>query len=170
MGFFDQASTAKESTITILLPGFEVACTLRCVGVMQTFLNDEQRGIFALSAATVYGLEEGNPATSMKIPDLFVRKRDCHAIIFPMALPRDESGLLPRTERLAVYTSHYAIQGDFHMGADANVGDFIDSSKLLFVGASNVTIHPLFAPQSSLTQQGAMVFIARDSVRMHHRI
>jgi len=85
-------------------------------------------------------------------------------------LDRDDTGLMPRTENLAVYTSHYCIQADFHMGSDALLADFISGSKIMFIGATNATFFPLFRTQVAIIQQAPLVFIHRDTVRMHHRM
>jgi hypothetical protein len=119
---------------------------------------------------TLYGLESDNPAASISIPELIVRKDQCHALIFEQNLSRDESGLLPRAEPLALYTSHYAIQGHCHMGPEAYISDFIETSRALFIGATEVSIFPLFRPRTAVIQQAPTVFIHRSAVRMHHRV
>lgn len=170
MGFLDQQSSGKAVRITMLTSGFQVEGTLHIMGLTQTFLNDETKGVFALTDATMYGLVAGNPATSVHVEELYVRKRECHAVIFSELLSRDESGLLPRTEPLAAYTSHYAIQGDFHMGADALVSDFFEISRALLLGATDVSIFPLFAPQAALIQHAPLAYVSRALILTHHRV
>ncbi|MBI5961273.1 MAG: hypothetical protein HY866_21220 [Chloroflexi bacterium] len=169
MGFFEQqGSTAKNLPVTVLLAGFQAQCILQVMGILQTFLNDEQKAVFALKQVALHGLEVDNPAASMSLPELYVRKEECHAIAFDRMFEKDDTGLMPRPEQVAVYTSHYAIQGQFHMGSDTPISDFIASSKSPFVVATDAYIFPLFQPQAALIQTAPLVFVYRSAVRMHH--
>jgi hypothetical protein len=170
MGFLGQTSNMRQTPVMVLMPGFQARCTLTSVGLMQTFINDEQKSVFSLQEVSLYGLERGNPAVSMTLPELHVRKDQVHALIFDSALSREESGLLPRTESLAAYTSHYVIQGQFHMGPEAYIADFIDVSKAMFLGVTNAYFFPLFASQSGVTPQAAMAFIHRNAILFHHKV
>ncbi len=170
MGFLDSVSTTKAIPTTVLTAEFQAACTLNVIGLLQTFLNDEQRAVFPLADAAVYGLERGNPAASMRLPELYMRKLSIHALAFEQTFSSEAMGLMPRAERVAVYTSHFVIQGDFYMGTDALLSDFIDSSKAFFVGATNVSIFPLFAPQTAVIQQAQLLYVHKNQVRMHHMI
>lgn len=170
MGFLDGASTTKTFPATVLTQEFQARCMLNVIGLVQTFLNDEQRAVFPLQKAAVYGMERGNPATSMQIPELFVRKSMVHVIMFEQTFSSEDMGLMPRAERVAVYTSRYVIQGEFHMGTDALISDFIDASKAFFVGAMNVSVFPLFAPQAAVVHNAPLAYIHKDQVRMHHLI
>jgi hypothetical protein len=168
MGFFEQGSTAKNLPVTVLLAGFQVRCTLQVMGILQTFLNDEQKSVFTLKQVALYGLESDNPAVSMDLDELYVRKDACQVIAFDRMFDKDNTGLMPRAEHVAVYTSHYAIQGQFYMGSDTPVGDFIASSKSPFIVGTDVFFFPLFQPQSALIQTAPLVFVYRSAVKMHH--
>ncbi|HMM28432.1 MAG: hypothetical protein AAGU78_09135 [Chloroflexota bacterium] len=170
MSYFDQSSLIKQNPATVLLPGFEVRCTLHSIGLMQTFLNDEIKPILTLYRASVRGLERGNPAASMSLPELYARKDQCHAIAFDQMLSQEETGLLPRGEPLAIYTSHYVVQGKAHLGTEDRVHDFIASTKAQFIGMTDVAFFPLFEPQTAMIQQAPLVFVYRDAVRMHHPV
>lgn len=170
MSFVDQGSLTKQNPVTVLLPGFEVQCVLQSVGLMQTFLNDDLKPILTLRRAAVLGLERGNPAASMALPELYVRKSVCHAIAFETPLSQEETGLMPRVEALAIYTSHYVLQGKAHLGTEDHVHDFIASTKSHFIGLTDVAIFPLFELQAAMIQQAPLVFVYRDAVRMHHPV
>lgn len=168
MGIFDGSNT-KQHRVTILLPGFQVRGTLLAYGLMQTFINDEQKDVFIIKDAVVHGLEEGNPAASMNLPEMYILKNQCHALAFEEVLSHEETGLLPRVESMAAYTSHYVIQGKYHMGSDALLADFVTVSKSFFLGVTNAYFFPLFRAQTSMIKQAPLVFIHRDTVKMHHR-
>lgn len=168
MGFLDQVSSAREVQASVLMPEFQADCTLKIIGLLQTFLNDEQRDVFSLYDASFYGLRQGNPATSIQIPELFVHKTQCQAVAFRQMFEQNDMGLMPRSERLAIYTSHYVIQGDFYMGADSMIADFIHSSRVSYVAATDVSFFPLFAAQAAVVQHAPLVYIHKLAVRMHH--
>ncbi|MBP8972324.1 MAG: hypothetical protein KBH93_00500 [Anaerolineae bacterium] len=170
MDLLAHGSAQAQTFVTVLLRGFQARGQLAIVGMLQTVLNDEQKDTFSLHGVTLYGLEPGNPARSMQLDGLFVHKAACHMIAFNTMLPHEQTGLLPRTERLAVYTSHYCIQGDFHMGADALLAEFVAGSRAQFVGASNVQVFPLFHPQAEMIQAAPLAFVHRDVVLMHHLV
>ncbi len=170
MGFFEQTSTHKPKRATLLIPGYQLQGDLEVMGMIQTFLNDETKGTFTIKNVTVHGLEPHNPAASMQIKELYVRKDQVLALVFAEAISREEMGLMPRTETLATYTSHYVVQGDFHMGADALVGDFISSGRALFIGATHVTIFPLFQPRAAVIQSAPLAYVFAQAVWMHHAV
>jgi hypothetical protein len=168
MGFLDQATTTRDLPVVVLLPGFQARCELQVYGMLQMFVNDDQKAVFPLRNVTLHGLEAGNPAVSMNLDEMFVVKAHCHALAFDTTLSQEDTGLMARIERLVVYTSHYAIEGDFHMGKDSPISDFIAGSRSQFVGATSVNIFPLFQPQAAVVQQVPLVFIHREAVQMHH--
>jgi len=170
MGYFDPNSLTKQNPVTVLLPGFEIRCMLRSVGLLQTFLNDELKPILTLHDASVIGLERGNPATSMALPELYARKDLCHAIAFDEMLPQEETGLMPRGEPMAIYTSHYVVQGKLHMGSEDRPHDFIATSKGQFIVLTDAALFPLFELQARMIQQAPLVFVHHSTVRMHHPV
>ena len=170
MGLFGQSTAAKSVSATVLMAGYQAQCTLSILGLLQTFVNDEQKSVLPLEEVTLCGLEQGNPARSMSIPQLFIKKTGCHALAFDAEFSPDETGLMPRVETVAVYTSHFVIQGSYHMGTDTPVSDFVDATKALFIAATNVSIFPLFEPQSRVVAQARLVYIHRSQVVMHHAL
>jgi hypothetical protein len=85
-------------------------------------------------------------------------------------LSQEQTGLMPRSERLAVYTSHYAIQGDFHMGMDTQISDLIDSVRVIFLAATDAQFFPLFRSQAAIVPQSPLVYVYRAAVQMYHAV
>jgi hypothetical protein len=170
MGFLGHTSTMKAVPVTVLIPGFQARCTMQTIGVFQTFLNDDQRGVFLFTGVELHGVEAGNPAASMQLADLYVPKERCQVITLESMLSQEETGLMPHEVRIAVYTSHYVIQGNFHMGVEAGVGDLVDGFRTLYVGATDVEIFPLFRPQAAVIQAAPLAFVYRKGVRMFHAV
>lgn len=168
MSFFEQTSNLKEIPVTVLTPGFQARCLLPVFGVVQTFINDDQKGVFSLKEVTLHGLEASNPAASMTLNELYVRKNECHLIAFESKLSSEDAGMMPRAEQLVVYTSHYAIQAQFYMGSDALISDFIDSSRSQFIVITDVHVFPLFQPRAAVIQHAPVAFMHTKTVQMHH--
>ena len=104
MDLLEQGSQSVQTDVTVLLHGFQARGQLLIVGVLQTFLSDEQKETLSLHNVTLHGLEQGNPARSMQLNGLFMHKTACQVIAFDTALPSGTTGLFPRTEQVAVYT------------------------------------------------------------------
>lgn len=170
MGIFDQSSLTKQNPATVLVPEFQIHCTLHSVGMMQTFLNDDLKPTLTLHEASMLGLRRGNPATSMSLPELYVRKDQCHALAFEQLFSQEETGLMPRVEPLVLYTSDYVLQGKVHLGTEDRLHDFIATGKSYFIGMTDVAIFPLFELQTAMIQQAPLVYVYRDAVRMHHPV
>jgi hypothetical protein len=168
MSFLDQASTTKAIPVTVLLPGFQARAALTVLGVLQTFVNDDQKGVFVLRQVALHGLEVGNPASSMELDSLFVPKDRCQVMAFDTTFPQEQVGLMPRVERMVAYTSHYAIEAEFHMGTDALPADLLDSARVMFLGVTNATFFPLFRSQAAVIQHAPLAFIYRRAVQMYH--
>ena len=170
MGFLGHTANMREIATTILLPGFMAEGTLQVRGMLQTYINDEQRPVLSLYDASLYGLEQGNPARSVRVPEVFLRKSVCQVIAFQETFSQEDVGLKPRSERLAAYTSHYVIQGNFHLGTDALIGDFIEAAKSWFINVTDAAFFTLFPAQAGILSGAPLVFLHRDAVRMHHAI
>ena len=170
MGFLDHGSITRQHQVTVLTDGFQIQCTLHAIGTVQLYLNDEQKGTLTLHDVTAYGLERGNPATSVAVSELHIRKDAVHAILFEEKLSQNEAGLLPRKTPLAAYTSQYVLQGNFHLGPEDRIADFLQVAKSAFVGATDMSIFPLFDAKTALVQQAPMIFLHRNTVKFHHEV
>ena len=170
MGIFDQSSLTKQNPATVLLSGFQVRCTLHSIGMMQTFLNDEpEAGSDAASGVRV-GVAARQSGDEHVLAWLYVRKDQCHMIAFEQMFSQEETGLMPRVEALALYTSDYVLQGKVHLGTEDQIHDFIVAGKSYFIGMTDVAIFPLFELQTAMIQQAPLVFVYRNAVRMHHPV
>jgi hypothetical protein len=169
MGFLGQAESRSVRT-TVLTARFQIQCTLEIFGSVQVYVNDDQKHIFDLHDATLYGVEVGNPARSMRVPTMHVRKDEVHALVFDETLSREDALLMPRPEHVTAYTSHYAVDATFYMGQDAYISDFIENFKSMFLPLTDVHIFPLFQAQAAIVQQAPSGFVSRTTIQMHHSI
>ncbi|HRE47834.1 MAG TPA: hypothetical protein PLD47_08915 [Aggregatilineales bacterium] len=158
--------TQVDLDIAIFTAGFHYRAKLPTLGVFMTFLNDDQRPNLILREVEGIGVNASNPAAHLKTNELFVSKRACQAV----ALPTPPSGiqLLPRTEPLALYTSHYCIIGKFHMGPDAQVTDFSEAYLSMFIPATDARIYPLLDARPGLVDAAPYIFVHKSQVIAYH--
>lgn len=161
--------STTEVNVAVLTPLYQLRGRLQYVGVLQTALNDEQRPTITMINSAVLGLLQTNPAAQMTQAEMFVSKRDCHAIAFEGMPPTGAITLLPRFERLVVYTSHFAIMGKWYMGSDSRVNDFAEAAQGLFLIASEVRIFPMFQARPGMIGAATMAVVYKRSVLAYHQ-
>jgi hypothetical protein len=159
-----------EFNVTLLTDGFQTRAVMRCIGLLAIYLNDDSKPTFPLYNAELVGLDPTNPATRVVQEEAFFRKPMCHVIAFENIPGEGHVVLLPREEALVVYTSHYAIQGKFHLGPDDRVGEFMEVQLSQFVTISDVHIYPLFQPRTPMIAAAPLVMMHRSLVRMYHKV
>jgi hypothetical protein len=157
-----------EFPVTLFAANFQARGVLHSPGVLQTFLNDDQRSTVVIYNADVIGFESTNPAARVSVPELIVRKVSCQLIAFDRRPLPDQYTLLPRAEPAAVYTDQFLIEGNFHMGADSRLADFADTSLQQFIVASDARIYPLFQPRAALIGSAPMIALHKSSIRFYH--
>src|SRR5262245_60799986 len=92
-----------EVGATVLTSTFQVRGKLHVLGVMQTFMNDEQKPTLSVYNADVIGLNVNNPAAHMTQPEVILNKRYT-AIVALEAMPaQGQLSILARAEQLMMY-------------------------------------------------------------------
>ncbi|MHB8627145.1 MAG: hypothetical protein ACYDBJ_22695 [Aggregatilineales bacterium] len=157
-----------EFPVTLFAANFQARGMVRSPGVLQTFLNDEQRSTLVVYNADVIGFEPTNPAARVSVPELIVRKVSCQIVAFDRRPPPDQYTLLPHTEPAAIYTDQFIVEGNFHMGADARLTDFADTSLQQFIVASDARIYPLFQPRAALVPGAPLIAVHKSAIRFYH--
>ncbi len=158
----------NEYRITVFTTAFQVRGLLRVPGVLQTYMNDVERPTISVFNAQMTGFDPNNPAGRINVPELIIRKTECGIIAFEDQIPSDSMKLLPRGEYLAVYTDRFIAEGEFHMGADSRLTDFIDISLQQFILAVNVKVYPLIQPRVTLVPFAPLVAIQKVSIKLYH--
>jgi hypothetical protein len=159
-----------EYPVTILTDTLQARGALHSFGVMQTFVNDDQKPTLQLFSTEMFGFDPGNPATRITAEEVFIRKQMCQLIAFEAVPTAGQIAVMPRTEMLAMYLDRFVIQGKFHMGPDDRLVDFTESSLQQFVVITEVHIFPLFQPRYAVIQQAPFAFIQRSRVNMYHKV
>jgi hypothetical protein len=158
-----------EFNVTILNDAFQTRAKLRSLGLLTTYLNDDSKPTFPVYHAEAVGLDPANPATRIVQEEFIFRKPTIHAVAFESVPGDGHVVLLQREEALVVYTSHYAIQGKFHLGPDDRLNDFIEVMLSQFVIVTDAHVYPLFQPRTPLIAAAPLVLIQRSHIRMYHK-
>jgi hypothetical protein len=160
----------KEISISVLTDAFQAKGVMRAVGVIQTYLNDEQKSTISLYNAEAYGLRPENGATHIVQDELIIRKHKLQILAFDEMPAAGEITILQRAEEMAAYTDQFAIHCKFRMGPDALLVDFIDTALSQFIVATDLKIYPLFQPRIPLLASAPLALIQREAVRLYHKV
>jgi hypothetical protein len=156
-----------EMGVTVFTSAFQMRGTLQVLGVMQTFLNDDQKPTFTLHGAEVLGVSAANPV-KMNQREVIVTKRSIQCLLFDTMPPQGAMALLPRQEPLVVYVEGLAISARFYMGQDARLADFADSSMQQFLTAADLKLYPITQMRQGLVNAAPLGVIHKTAFRFYH--
>jgi hypothetical protein len=154
---------------TVLTSTFQVRGKLHVLGVMQTFLNDEQKPTLSVYNADVIGLNVNNPAAHMTQPEVILNKRYAAIVALEAMPPQGQLSILARAEQLMMYTDSFALSARFHMGPDARLSDFTEASLQQYLLASDIKIYPLFQARPGMVQAAPIALIHKSQIRLYHK-
>jgi hypothetical protein len=157
-----------EIGAVVFTAGFQIQGTLHVLGILQTFVNDDQKPTLIVYGAEALGLEPTNPAARLTQQELIVNKRSIQIIGFPTPPPQGSLTLLARGEPLVMYTDNFAVAAKYHMGPDSRVADFAEASLQQFIVASEAKIYPLFPTRPGFFSASSVVLIHKNAIRMYH--
>lgn len=158
-----------EFNVTILNEAFQTRAVMRAIGLLTTYINDDSKSTVTVFNSESVGLDPSNPATRILQDEIIFRKQMCHFIAFESVPGEGHVVLLPREEALVMYTSHYAIQGKFHLGPDDRISDFIEVQLAQFVIITDAHIYPLFQPRVPMIAAAPLILLHRSNIRMYHK-
>ena len=69
---------------------------------------------------------------------------------------------------MTIYTSSFAIQGEFHLGGEMRVRDFLDGLVAEFVPVTNAKLFPLVPPKANIATNHPFVIINTNFNTMYH--
>jgi hypothetical protein len=165
----DASSTPAqvEMSVAVLTSIFQIRGKLHILGDLATFLNDEQRTTMSVYDTNVLGVSASNPAAQMTQSEMIMNKRSAHLIAIEGTPP--SVTLLPRIESLVMYTSQFAFMGKFHLGTDARVTDFAETSLSQYIPVTEVRIFPLFQARPGVINAASLAFIHKTAILTYHK-
>jgi len=138
------------------------------VGPLLDDLNDPTKSGILLHDVQVVPLVAGSSQSSFALETATAQKSDFHLVYLSDPQDHDALNLMKRTEPLIIYTSHFVIRGNLHMGGETRVRDLADGLPSLFLAVSAVTIYPLFQPAITIPKSYSLLLINKTLVRLYH--
>jgi hypothetical protein len=80
----------------------------------------------------------------------------------------EEIHLQPVSRVLTAYTPTFAIQAEFHLGAEMRVTDFLEAFSAAFLPVTNVKLFPLVPPKTELAVSRPFVLLNKKFITMYH--
>jgi hypothetical protein len=141
---------------------------LEPLGHLLDDLNDPAKTGFLLHQAHIAPLVAGSALRPFSLEQVTVNKADLHLLYLADADDRESLSLMIRTEPVIVYTSRFVIRGQFHMGGETRLRDFVDGLSSVFLAASDVTVYPLFQPAVDIPKSYPLLFINKHLITLYH--
>ena len=157
-----------EMGVTVITSSFQVKGKLRILGMVGTFLNDDQKPTLVIYDAEMTQLE-ANSRIRVTKEEIVISKHAAQVVAFDETPLAGTIALLPRTETLAVYLDHYALSAKFYMGQDARINDFADASLQQYLIVGDIKFYPMFQAKPGLVQSAPMGVVHKTAIRMYHR-
>jgi hypothetical protein len=117
---------------------------------------------------TAAALDATNAVETFRADELIVAKDDIIAIRLLHPVTQTSVQLLPRRERLLVFTSRFVVQADFHCGPDTRVGDLFEATPGRWAPASDAQVYPLAHFRCPVFSEARLLLINKRHIRMYH--
>jgi hypothetical protein len=131
-------------------------------------LNDSSKSGFLLHQAHIAPLVAGSSLRPFALEQVTVNKANFHLLYLSDADDRESLSLMIRTEMAIVYTSCFVIRGQFHMGGETRLRDFVDGLSSTFLAVSDATVYPLFQPAVDIPKSYPLVLINKHLITLYH--
>ena len=131
-------------------------------------LNDSTKTGFLLHQAHIAPLVAGSSLRPFSLEQVTVNKADFHLLYLVNADDRESLSLMIRTEMVIVYTSRFVIRGQFHMGGETRLRDFVDGLSSTFLAVSDATVFPLFQPSVDIPKSYPLLLINKHLITLYH--
>ena len=138
------------------------------VGSFMNAINEADNVCFAVNEATFTPLAAQTMLRPVSVPEVVVNK---HNILFICLLDdtlQGELNMLKRVQRVIAYTSAFALRGDFHLGAEAQTRDMVDTFRGEFQPLTDVTIFPLIETRVNIVREQSMVIVNALAIQIYH--
>ena len=161
---------AREYKVDVVTHLYLLSGDLAPLGPLLTYLNSADRAVVTIRGVTAAALEEGNTVESFRAEELIVAKDDIIAVRVLQPVTQATVQLLPRRERLLVFTPCLVVQGDFHCGPDTRVGDLFEATPGRWAPASDARVYPLFRLRLPLFHEAHLLLVNKRHIRMYHAV
>ena len=138
------------------------------MGSFMIALNDMDNVCFAVNEATFTPLAVQTVLRPVSVPEAVANKNDILFICMLDDTLQSELTLLKRVAQIISYTPAFALRGDFHLGAEAQTRDMLDTFRGQFQPVTDVTIFPLIETRVPIERQQSMVVVNTHAIQLYH--
>jgi hypothetical protein len=164
----DMEITRRSYPVQVITTTHAITGIYQPIGNFMVAINNPDSTCLPLSEATFTPLATGAPLRSITVPEATVNKRDILFVCFPDDTVQRELNMFKRVARLIAYTPAFVLRAEFHLGAEDQVGEMLDTLRGQFQPLTDVTIFPLLELQVSLDRQHDLVVINSQAITIYH--
>jgi hypothetical protein len=158
----------QRHKVHILTASFQFSGQLEVVGALLNFINDPARDSLSLYDANLTPLTPGSPLKGIFRPHVVVRRPYVVFLCFASAETRASLQLLARHESLVAYTPIAVCRGQFHMSAEANLRDFLDTSQSGLLAVTEARLFPLVEFPAPFPTEAELLMVGRAQLQSYH--
>ena len=163
-----QAPPVHRHKVQILTINFQFSGQLETVGPVSNFLNDSTRNSLSLYEASLTPLAPGIPMGSLSRPHVVIRKPQIVFLYLASAEARASIRPFARRELLVAYTPVAVCRGYFHLSAEANVRDFVDTVNTDLLPITEAHVFPFNALSAPFPTEADLLLAGRAYLQFYH--
>lgn len=159
---------AQAVPVEVLTATFQIGGKLSPVGGFGMFLNDTMRTTFSIMDAQVTPLPPGWRAGGFSQAELIIPKESVQVMLVG-DLDVSSLNLLPKKEKLAMYTDTFVVSGNVHMGQDERYEGVFHGSGGPFFGVTDAEVYSVRQVKTEIAGAAPIVFVQRNHIDIYHR-
>jgi hypothetical protein len=152
----------------IVLEQFLVEAQVKAVGNLDNTINNEKNIYLTVFEAVATPWAETSPLKPLTYAQGIIKIDDILFIYPTDPAEQAKITLMPHKELGIAYSSGFAIQSQVFMGADANLTTVLDAAIKRFLIVKDVSIFPLFAAKTSISQEIPLGLLNKQKVYQIH--
>lgn len=160
--------TRRSYLTEVFTDTYKIEGTYQPIGQFMTAINKPDSVCLELTDASFTPLRPGSALRTIGHPQVIVNKGDVHFMGFKDDSILDDLNMLKRVIRAIAYTPAFVLRGDFHIGAEDQFVDMLDSLRGDFQPLTDVTVFPLIETQVGVARQHALVFLNTRAIELYH--
>jgi hypothetical protein len=139
-------------------------------GPLVLWLNDTSREAISLYGVQGAALDAGRAVETLARDELLLLKHDIVAIDLPSPEARQTVSLMPRSEKVVIYTARFVFSGAYSLSAETRLPEMLDTLKGDFFPLLSAQLHPLSPPRVPVFRASEMVILNRRQLSAYHAL
>lgn len=159
--------TLREYQADVLTEDYLLTGNMAPFGPLLAYLNQTDRGILVMKGVEAAALDAAGLVANFQAEELIVIKDDIVAIRLNQAVSQATVHLLPRQEKLLVFTPRFVIQAGFHCGPDTRVTDLFEATPGRWAAASDARVFPLRQGRQASFAEAKILLVNKRHIRFY---